>query len=108
MSAIIVLVSVPSGDTALAIGRALVAERLAAAANVVNGMASVYRWQGAVEEGREALLMVKSTAARFEAVAARIKSLHPYQCPSIVALPIAAASAETLAWIAAETGDPMR
>jgi periplasmic divalent cation tolerance protein len=104
MTAAIGYVTAPSRDDALRIGRTLVAERLAACANVLDGMTSVYQWQGAVEEASEAVLILKTRVELVERMTARVKQLHSYQCPCVVAWPIAAGNADYLQWIAGETG----
>ena len=101
--ALVVLVTAPTPERAAEIARTLVEERLAACGNVVPGIRSIYRWEGKVEDEQEALLVLKTTRARFEALRHRVLSLHPYQVPEVIALPVEAGSAEYLAWIAAET-----
>jgi periplasmic divalent cation tolerance protein len=101
--ALVVLVTAPSAEKAAEIARALVEERLAACGNVVPGLRSIYRWEGKVQEDAEALLVLKTTRARFEALRERVLALHPYQVPEVIALTVAAGSAPYLAWIAAET-----
>jgi periplasmic divalent cation tolerance protein len=88
------------------IGRTLVEERLAACANVLDGLTSIYRWEGAIQHDAEALLILKTRAALLGPVEARVRELHPYELPCVVAWPIAGGSAAYLAWIAAETADP--
>jgi periplasmic divalent cation tolerance protein len=95
----VVLVTVPSVADGERIARALVEERLAACVNVVPGLRSVYRWQGAVETADEALLLVKTREAALERVAARVRALHPYTLPEIVALPLVSGLAAYLEWI---------
>jgi len=102
--AIVVLVTTPTAERAAEIARALVEERLAACGNVVPGLRSIYRWEGEVHDDAEALLVLKTTRARFEALRERVLALHPYDVPEVVALPVEAGSAPYLAWIAAETG----
>ena len=102
--ALVVLVTAPTPERAAEIARALVEERLAACGNVVPGVRSIYRWQGKVEDESEALLVLKTTRARFEALRERVLALHPYQVPEVIALPVEAGSAAYLAWIAGETG----
>lgn len=99
-----VLVTTGSRTTAHAIARALVAERLAACVNVVPGIRSIYRWKGRVANDAEWLLLVKSRRSRFAALAARVRDLHPYEVPEIVALEIAEGSAPYLGWLLGETG----
>lgn len=89
-------------DEALRIARTLVEHRLAACAQVTGPVTSVYRWQSRVEEGEEWLCTVKTRASLFEKVATAVRELHSYQCPEIVATPIAEASAEYLAWLERE------
>lgn len=103
MSAIFVYVTAGSGEEASRLARTLVEERLAACANVLGGMRSVYRWQGKVEEAEEVVVILKSTTERFAALEARVKALHSYECPCVVALPIAEGSGAYLDWIVAET-----
>lgn len=74
-------------------------ERYAACVNLVPGLTSIYQWQGAVQEEPECLLVIKTTAARFEALAERLRSLHPYAVPEIIALPITAGHPAYLNWI---------
>jgi periplasmic divalent cation tolerance protein len=101
--ALVVLVTTPTPERAAELARALVEERLAACGNVVPGLRSIYRWQGKVNEDAEALLILKTTRARFEALRDRVLALHPYEVPEVIALPIAAGSAAYLGWIAGET-----
>ncbi|RMG87562.1 MAG: divalent-cation tolerance protein CutA [Candidatus Dadabacteria bacterium] len=95
--------TVPSREEGLRIGRALVEERLAACANVLPGLTSVYWWEGEVQEDPEAALVLKSRADLVERLTERVRELHPYSCPCVVALPIAAGNPAFLDWIRAET-----
>jgi periplasmic divalent cation tolerance protein len=90
-------------DEARRIGRALVEERLAACVNVLPGMMSIYRWDDAIEEGGEVVLIAKSTARRLPALSERVRALHSYDCPCVVALPMVGGFAPFLEWIGAET-----
>jgi periplasmic divalent cation tolerance protein len=101
--AIVVLVTTPTAERAADIARALVEERLAACGNVVPALRSIYRWEGKVQDDAEALLVLKTTRRRFEALRERVLALHPYQVPEVIALRVEAGSAPYLAWIAAET-----
>ncbi|HTY67164.1 MAG TPA: divalent-cation tolerance protein CutA [Alphaproteobacteria bacterium] len=92
-----------SRDEAKKIGRALVEGRLAACANVIDGMESVYWWEGKLTEDREAVLIVKTRADLVAAVTARVKALHSYAVPCVVALPIPDGNPDFLAWVATET-----
>lgn len=99
--ALVVLVTVPSAEKGAEIARALVEERLAACGNVVPGLRSIYRWEGKVQDDAEALLLLKTTRPRFEALRERVRSLHPYQVPEVLALPVEKGHAAYLDWIAA-------
>ncbi len=101
--ALVVLVTAPTAEQATELARALVEERLAACGNVLPGVRSVYRWEGSVREDAEALLVLKTSRARFEALRDRVLALHPYQVPEVLALPVEAGGAAYLAWLAAET-----
>ncbi|HEX2116157.1 MAG TPA: divalent-cation tolerance protein CutA [Alphaproteobacteria bacterium] len=90
-------------EEARRIGRALVEERLAACANIVTGLESIYHWQGAVVEDKEVLLIVKTRAELVDAVIAKVKTLHSYTCPCVVALPILAGNPAYLEWLGHET-----
>ena len=85
------------------IGRAVVEARLAACANILPGMRSVYWWQGRLEQGQEAVLILKTTEDRLEALIAGVKDLHSYDCPCIEALPVVAGYPPFLDWVAQET-----
>jgi periplasmic divalent cation tolerance protein len=98
-----VYITAPDAAAAEAIGRALVEEQLAACANVLPGAVSLYRWEGAVQREQEAVLLLKTRAELFDALAARARALHPYEVPCVVAWPIVAESAEYGTWIRAQT-----
>lgn len=83
--------------------RLLVERRLAACVNIVTPVRSIYRWQGAIEEATEWLLIIKSSRARFAELAEAIRAEHSYELPEVVALPIVEGSAAYLAWLNAET-----
>lgn len=104
MSASFVYCTAASREDALRIGRVLVDERLAACVNVFDGMTSVYRWEGAVEEANEAVLIAKTQTVRVARVIERVKSLHEYSCPCVVSWEIGAGNADYLKWIVDETG----
>src|SRR6185295_423938 len=100
---LIVFVTVPSGEDASRIGEALVSERLAACVNVVPGIESIYRWEGKVTRDAEWLLIVKTTGARFEELERRVKALHVYTTPEVIALEISRGSDDYLKWIREST-----
>ncbi|MBM3558968.1 MAG: divalent-cation tolerance protein CutA [Alphaproteobacteria bacterium] len=89
-------------DEAMCIGHALVAERLAACTNMLDRMRSLYWWDDAVQEGREAVLIVKTRADRVEAAMALIRQMHSYTVPCIIELPVGRGNLDYFGWIAAE------
>jgi periplasmic divalent cation tolerance protein len=95
----LVLSTTASPEDGLGIGRRLVEERLAACVNVLPGARSVYVWEGKVEEAGEALLMIKTRRDRYPALAQRIRELHPYAVPEIVALPIDSGAQAYVDWV---------
>lgn len=101
---IVVFVTAGSMEEAEKLGRALVEERLAACANLLSPVRSIYRWEGKVEEAEEVLLVVKSTAEAFEALRARVLELHGYECPEIVGWPIGMGNGPYLRWIEESVG----
>ena len=103
-----VTTTLPDRDAAHRIGRRLVEERLAACAQVVGPVSSVYRWQGEVESAGEWYCHLKTTASRVEALIARVRELHPYDTPEIVALPVTEGDAAYLRWIAESVADASR
>jgi len=88
---------------ALSIGRALVEERLAACVNVIDGMTSIYRWEGEINEDGEAVLIAKTSADKFEALAERVKQLHTYACPCVISMPIINGGKDYLDWLGENT-----
>jgi len=99
----VVLVSTPGAEAGRQLARVLVEERLAACGSVVPAVTSVYRWQGAVEEEEEALVVLKTAADRVEALTRRTRELHPYDVPEILALPVSAGNPAYLEWVIEET-----
>jgi len=99
----VVFVTAPDAETAARIARTLVEEHLIACANLVPGIRSIYRWEGQVADESEVLLVLKTRASRLSAVAARVKALHPYALPEVVALPVVDGSEAYLDWVLAES-----
>jgi periplasmic divalent cation tolerance protein len=97
----VVLVTAPTADVARSLARALVAERHAACGNIVPGLISIFRWQGAVQEETEALLILKTSADRLPALSARVVELHPYEVPEVLALRVDAGHQPYLDWLGA-------
>jgi len=100
---IIIFVTAGSEPEAETIARALVEERLAACVNIISPIRSIYRWEGKVQDDREWLLVIKTRQIHFAAVEARVRSLHSYQVPEVIALPIVDGSERYLGWIKGET-----
>ena len=99
----VVLVTAPDAETGARLARSLVEERLAACANLVPGVRSIYRWEGRVQEDAEVLLVLKTRAERVDALAARVSELHPYDMPEVVALPAVGGSRAYLDWVRGES-----
>lgn len=95
----VILCTVPDPDTAGTIASKLVSEQLAACVSIVPGITSVYRWKGAVEQDQECLLLIKTDRGMWNALESRIQSLHPYELPEIIAVPIAKGQQDYLQWI---------
>jgi periplasmic divalent cation tolerance protein len=98
-----VYMTTESPEQARRIGRALVEARLAACVNILDGMTSLYWWQGKIDEGRETVLIAKTREDLVAPLTERVKSMHSYSCPCVVSIPIEGGSQAFLDWIAAET-----
>jgi periplasmic divalent cation tolerance protein len=93
------LCTVPDKGTAMRIAAALVAEQLAACVNIIPAVQSVYRWQGAVEQAEELLLLIKTSDTVWSLLQERILALHPYELPEIISVPIQDGHSNYLNWI---------
>jgi len=100
---LLVLTNCPDEATAARIRRELVNARLAACVNQLAPVQSTYLWQGAVEEATEITLLIKTTRERYGTLEARLRQLHPYSVPEIIAIPVQLGSADYLAWVRSET-----
>lgn len=96
----IIFTNCPTLDNAQEIARALVTEGHAAAVNVLPGLKSTYIWRGKLQTVDEHLVIIKAKTAKYSAIQQRIKALHPYELPAIVAVPIVAGLPEYLEWLA--------
>ena len=103
MKTCVIYMTAPNVEEARRIACTLVDERLAACANILGPIESIYRWEGKVEEAQETAFIAKTAKSRVEALTARVKELHSYECPCVVALPIEAGHPPFLDWIAGET-----
>ncbi|RPI16694.1 MAG: divalent-cation tolerance protein CutA [Acidobacteriales bacterium] len=99
---IVVLTTCASAREAETIARALVEKRLAACVNILPGVRSIYRWCGAIEDGAEVLLLIKSRRNLFDELRAEIEKVHSYETPEVLALDVTAVSAAYLSWLDAE------
>ena len=95
----IVLTTCPDAGVAERIARVLVEEGLAACVNILAPMRSIYKWRGQIEDASEHLLVIKSARERFPEIRDRLRCLHPYELPEIIAVPIADGLPEYLAWL---------
>ena len=91
----------PDAETARRIAQQLVTEKLAACANIIPAVESIYRWQDKIENAHETLVFFKTTADRYDAFQDKLKSLHPYEVPEIICLRIADGLPEYLRWVGA-------
>ena len=96
---IVVLVTCGSEEEAAKLAHGLVEERLAACANIVSPVRSIYRWEGKFWDEKEWLLVIKTQRTRFEDLAKKVKSLHSYAVPEIIALPVVEGALPYLNWI---------
>ncbi len=99
----VVLMTAPDEEAAARIARALLEEGLIACANLVPGVRSLYLWEGALNDEREVLVVMKS-AADFEALRARVVTLHPYKVPELLKLNVSAGHAPYLDWVRSTRG----
>ena len=102
---LVVFVTSGSEEEALKIAHALVEERLAACVNLVSPIRSIYRWEGKICDEKEWLLVIKTHMARFDDLEKRVKALHSYSVPEIIALPIITGSSSYLNWLEEMTTD---
>jgi periplasmic divalent cation tolerance protein len=105
---LVVLVTCANASEAERIAQALVEERLAACVNIHASVRSIYRWQGKVERAREVPLTIKTSGRFFPRLERRIRELHRYDTPEIVALPVATGSRDYLLWIEASLAPTRR
>jgi periplasmic divalent cation tolerance protein len=99
MREILALSTTDTLDLAQKIALALVDAREAACVNIVPGIRSIYRWEGKIWDEGEFLLLIKSSEEKFESIKSRIRLLHTYQVPEVIAIPITAGEASYLQWI---------
>ena len=100
---IVIFITASGEDEAARIARALVEEKLAACVNIVKNIRSIYSWQGNIEDDSEVLMIAKTRKGLFDAVSVKVKELHSYDVPEIIALPIITGSPEYLKWLKEST-----
>jgi len=103
MAEIVVFVTAGTNEEAETIARHLVEEKLAACVNIIPGVLSVFRWQGKISQEKETLLIIKSVSARLEAITEKVKLLHSYEVPEVIAVPVVGGSKDYLDWLKGET-----
>lgn len=96
-------ITAANAEEAETLARTLVGERLVACANILGAISSYFWWDGAVQAEGEVAVLLKTRAGRVDTVVERVKALHSYECPCIVALPIAAGNPDFINWIVKET-----
>jgi len=99
----IIYMTTKNRDEARAIGRELLAKRLAACVNIIDNMNSLYWWEGEIQDDREAVLIAKTKESLVPEVIKTVKAMHSYECPCIIAAPITGGYSAFLEWIAKET-----
>lgn len=99
----IVFVTAGSQEEAATIGRTVVEENLAACANIVPRIRSIYRWKGQIYDEQEFLIIIKTRTSQFEALQKRVKELHSYEVPEIISFPVARGLPQYLKWVLEET-----
>ena len=105
---IVMRVTAKDKKEAQKIARGLLEEKLIACANIIDGLQSLFWWQGKIDSSKEALLIIKTKKSLFKKVEARVKSLHSYQTPEIIALPIASGSKDYMDWISLSVAGPSK
>src|SRR3954469_18287083 len=105
--ALLVLTTLPNPDAAAQVARTLVGEKLAACANILPAVRSIYRWQGQVQDEAETLVLIKTQRQHFQRRKNGVPERHPFEVPEVIALPLEAGRQPYLDWIARETGYPV-
>ena len=99
----LVLTTLPSAEAAAELAKAVVGEKLAACANLLPAVRSIYRWQGRVQDEGEVLVLFKTRQEHFERLKARLLELHPYEIPEVLAIPVEQGYQAYLDWLGQET-----
>ncbi|HET9751851.1 MAG TPA: divalent-cation tolerance protein CutA [Myxococcales bacterium] len=101
--AMLVFTTLPGAEAAAELAKAVVGEKLAACANLLPAVRSIYRWQGRVQDESEVLVLFKTRQEHFERLKARLLELHPYEIPEVLAVPVEQGYQAYLDWLAQET-----
>jgi len=101
---IVVFITASNEDEAAKIAKALVETRLAGCVNIIKGIRSIYSWQGKIEDEKEVLMIIKTQKTLFDSLMKKVKKLHSYKVPEIIALPIIQGSKDYLKWLKEVTG----
>jgi periplasmic divalent cation tolerance protein len=104
MDEIVVFITASNEDEAAKIAKALVETRLAGCINIIKNIRSIYSWQGRIEDEKEILMIVKTQKTLFDSLMKKVKELHSYTVPEIIALPIIEGSEDYLKWLKEVTG----
>jgi periplasmic divalent cation tolerance protein len=100
---LVILVTVVNRKEAVRIGEEMVSAKLAACANIIPRIQSIYRWKGKVVNAQEALLILKSTRPRYRALEKAIKAMHTYETPEIIGLPVKEGLDQYIGWVRSQT-----
>ena len=100
---IVIYITTGSVNEAKKIGRVLIEEKLAAWSNIISPIRSIYRWQGKICDDKEALMVLKTRKKHFEQIVKRVETLHSYDVPEIIAIPIIEGSSKYMSWLNEET-----
>jgi periplasmic divalent cation tolerance protein len=104
MDEIVVFITASNEDEAARIAKALVEAKLAGCVNIIKNIRSIYSWQGKVEDETEVLMIVKTQKSLFDSLMKKVKELHSYTVPEIIAMPIVKGSEDYLKWLREVTG----
>lgn len=105
MSIVLAYIPCPSHEVARAIGQAMVKEKLAACANIMSPVQSLYMWEGALQESQETVCLLKTQEKLFTRLRQRVEALHPYEVPCILSLPVNQGNPSFLQWLIHETSE---
>lgn len=104
MDEIVIFITASNEDEAARIAKALVGARLAGCVDIIKNIRSIYNWQGKVEDETEVLMIVKTQKPLFDSLMKKVKELHSYTVPEIIAMPIVEGSEDYLKWLREVTG----